>query len=205
MTSNIGVERSRSRPFHVYCSCGSPLIRTGKTVVCTSCGKVLKIVRGTEHRVRRRRHRLSRELRPVTEELLLIVGGPLTFVLLFALFGPAWALLVSSVGVLLLSARRIDTTQQVWHHHGVPDSNRRFRWFGRLILLLAAFVALGYSVPGEKYREWAALADHPEPRDCNWNTAPLGDKHCHYESSFSHFDDQKGEHTIVVWRRVNDY
>jgi hypothetical protein len=49
-----------------------------------------------------------------------------------------------------------------------------------------------------------ARANTPEPRDCDWISSPVGDKHCHYESSFNHVHDRQGEHIIVVWHRVED-
>ena len=93
----------------------------------------------------------------------------------------------------------------MWHHNEDPDDNNRFRWFGRLTLLLAAFLALGFAVPGEKYKEWAVLANTPKPRDCEWMSTPFGNKHCHYEPIFRSVVNQNGEEVIVEWQRVNDW
>ena len=44
-----------------------------------------------------------------------------------------------------------------------------------------------------------------EPRDCDWTSPPLGNKHCHYESSVNHVTDRhKVDHITVERHRVND-
>jgi hypothetical protein len=154
-------------------------------------------------RVRRHRRRLLTGLYPVTRELLLIAGGPLIFVFLFAFVGPGWAMLVSLLALTVIAVSTIDTSHREWHDHHVLDYNRQFRWFGRLLLALAVLFALGHSVPGEKYREWAALADSPKPGDCDWTTLPVGAKHCHYEPVFHHVN-EPNEHITVEWLRFND-
>lgn len=183
MTSALGVEQSRRRRLHTcYCSCGSHLMTTEKihlrAVACNDADSAFHCVD-------------------------CVIGGPLIFVLMFALIGPDWAIIVSVLAVLVLGMHSIDTTLRVWHHHGVPDSNRGYRWFGRLVLLFAVLSALAYSVPGEKYQEWAALADSPKPSDCYWATLPLGDKHCHYEPIFHHVN-EPGQDITVKWYRVDD-
>jgi hypothetical protein len=66
------------------------------------------------------------------------------------------------------------------------------------------------------------VAVERRPHDCEWNSAPLGDKHCHYEAmvtvynqdgkvietSFGKPDsepsDQKPTKARVEWRRITD-
>jgi hypothetical protein len=148
------------------------------------------------HRSWRRRRHWGPEPNAIARELLLIVGGPLMFVLLFALFGPGWAFLVSLLAVIVVGARSIDTSQKVWHHVEV-DHSKQFRWFGRLVLLFSVFAALAYSVPWEKYQEWAAIADNPKPTDCG----PFSG--CHYEPVFHHVN-EPGQRLTVEWLRLND-
>jgi len=95
------------------------------------------------------------------------------------------------------------TTRPTQYLHEVPE--KRLQTLGLILLLLAVFPIIAYSVPQEKFHQWAALADTPKPRDCAWTSTPSGNKHCHYVSSFRHVTDSEGEHIIVEWRRVNDW
>lgn len=128
------------------------------------------------------------------------LGGLLMFVLVWRLFGPAFAIFLSGLALVVIGVLSLDTTRRISHDHAVPDYNRRFRWFGRLLLLLAAFYALGYSVPGHTYREQIAFLTTPKPRFCDWVTLPIGDKHCHYDPIFRRVN----ENIIVEWQLVND-
>jgi hypothetical protein len=86
-----------------------------------------------------------------------------------------------------------------------PDINRRFKRFGFLILLLAAFAVFLLVLPDRTIQQWRASADTPEPTDCDWTSLPVGNKHCHYESRITRFKDTQGvEHTAVGWHRVNE-
>jgi len=163
------------------------------------------VERSHKRRSRRRSHRRGSlmQAHPLAQELVLIVGGPLIFVLMFALFGPGWAILSSVVAIVVFGARGIDTASRTWQHKAEPDFDKQFRWFGRLVLLFAVFSALAYSVPGEKYQEWAALAENPKPTDCDWSTLPMGEKACHYEPIFHHVN-ESGRRMTVEWRRVNE-
>ena len=125
------------------------------------------------------------------------------FILLFALVGPAWAVLLSVLAVLIIGTRSVAKAQRRWHDDAASDHNKQYRWFGRAVLLFVVFSALAYSVPKEKYQEWAALADSPKPTDCDWGTLPLGDKSCHYEPVFPNVN-EPGQHIRVEWRRVHD-
>ena len=56
-----------------------------------------------------------------------------------------------------------------------------------------------------------ALADEEviidrKPHDCEWETAPLGAKHCHYEKVVQTDTDQHGKVTAVYvsWQKVQD-
>jgi hypothetical protein len=85
------------------------------------------------------------------------------------------------------------------------DINRRFKRFGFLILLLAAFAVFLFVLPEGTLQQWRASADNPEPTDCNWTKSPIGNKHCHYESRVTRFKDTQGvEHTVIGWHRVNE-
>jgi len=44
----------------------------------------------------------------------------------------------------------------------------------------------------------------PKPHDCEWGSAPLGDKNCHYEESVHRLQDKEGPYLIVSWTRVTD-
>ena len=84
------------------------------------------------------------------------------------------------------------------------ESNKRFKRVGSLILLVAAFAMLLFLIPEGMFQQWRAGAENPRPRDCDWTSIPVGDKHCHYESRVNHVSDNQGEHTVVNWYRVND-
>ena len=85
------------------------------------------------------------------------------------------------------------------------DCNRRFKRAGFLMLLLAGFLFFLFVWPERTVQEWQATTKNPRPRDCDWASMPIGDKHCHYESRVSRFSDQQGgEQVIVNWYRMND-
>jgi hypothetical protein len=44
----------------------------------------------------------------------------------------------------------------------------------------------------------------PEPHDCDFTKAPLGDKECHYEKVVTKLRDEHGDYVIVDWKRVAD-
>ena len=147
--------------------------------------------------------------------------SPRSVLLIFAsllMFGFAWAVLglgLITLLVLLLASLTVlmvvrpHRVRPSWAASQLPAAVRNpeqlsFR-LGSAILLITALIALGYSVPEEKYREWAALAETPKPSGCNWTSLPLGEKHCHYEPIFHHVN-EPGEHITVTWRRVDgDY
>jgi len=183
-------------------------------------------------RVRKRRQRRNVERHLGVQELLVFFGGVLLLLLLWGLVGPGWAVLLAMLGAAVAGIvpwvrgsmytthptrhdfpllghnrhlRGVDTTQATRHRHEVPNYEKRVFRVGLLVLLLAAFVVLVFSVPGETFQEWAALASTPKPRDCDWTSRPLGDKHCHYEHGFQHVIDRQGEHLAVEWQRVDDY
>jgi hypothetical protein len=62
----------------------------------------------------------------------------------------------------------------------------------------------GYTV---KYqlRDKKVFVDR-KPYDCDWGTAPLGAKHCHYEKSVQTEKDQQGKVATVYvsWQKVQD-
>ena len=79
------------------------------------------------------------------------------------------------------------------------------------------------STYGVSYRGWIAFINtvdienvniEPKPHDCEWDTAPLGSKHCHYDSHEMRFNPagnpaltgNTGPHDkiVVVWEKVNE-
>ena len=85
------------------------------------------------------------------------------------------------------------------------DLNRTFKRVGFLILLLVTLAIFVFFVPQGTFQEWRATAANPKPRDCDWSSLPIGDKHCHYEGRVGRFNDnQGGEHIVVNWYRMND-
>ena len=46
-----------------------------------------------------------------------------------------------------------------------------------------------------------------KPHDCDWDSSPLGDKHCHYKSQMTFYDGKYGDANkklTVSWQRVED-
>jgi len=72
---------------------------------------------------------------------------------------------------------------------------------------------------GVSYRGWVAfnhnvelenVYEDPKPHDCEWDSAPLGSKHCHYESRVvqtygqgNHVDDRKIKFAIE-WQKIEE-
>lgn len=161
-------------------------------------------------RVRRRRRRLPAEPHFTARESLLVFVGLLTLLLVWVLFGPGWAVLVAALAAVLaglqLWARRGPyAPQPARHRFRAPDHEKRVLRLGLLALVLGPLLVVVFSVPKERYQEWSAAVNTPKPLDCDWMSSPLGDKHCHYEGSFTHIKDQQGEHVKVEWHRVYDY
>jgi len=176
------------------------------------------------------RVRKRRGLHRVRRSVLLILASLLLFCFAWAVLGLGLTtlvvLLLASLTVLVSLARLryVDATHSIWAHNASDYGRLRrgaatahamrphsdalrnpeqlsFR-LGSVILLIVVFIAFGYSVPAEKYREWAALAETPKPSGCDWATSPLGEKHCHYEPIFHHVN-EPSEHITVTWRRVD--
>lgn len=202
MTSAIGVEHShRRRRFHLHCACGATVVTSDKTAICTACGQPLVF-----HGRRRHRHTQSWSLalpKQALQELLLILGalilGALVLFVVFNLLGLGWAIIASLLVAGLASALRQQPTPRTGHHPAIPDYEKRYLHLGLLFLLFALFIASIPIISSDAFQERLAVLNTPKPSDCDW-----GDKHCHYESSVSHFSDQNGEHIIVKWYRVND-
>jgi hypothetical protein len=76
---------------------------------------------------------------------------------------------------------------------------------------------------GVSYRGWVAFTDSvnienvtvaPKPHDCEWDSAPLGSKHCHYDSHEMRFDakgnpgqpgnEGPNDKVVVVWEKVSE-
>jgi hypothetical protein len=151
----------------------------------------------------RSRGRQSRgRLRLVLQELLLIFGATLMFLLLTFFFGPGWAFLGLVLLVLLaaMGRARPDPTG----HYAVPDFNKQFLLVGRLILLFAAWLIFLPFIRSDSFQDRMAVFNTPPPPGCDWSSYPVGDKYCHYEHTVLHVNTGEGQRVIVEWRRVND-
>jgi len=153
-------------------------------------------------RRRRRRRRSHSRLRPVVVELLFIFGGALMFLLLTFFFGPGWAFLGLAALALLPYLR--STTTDIGQNQAGTDFNQQFRLIGRLILLFAALLFFLPFIRSDPFQERMAIFNAPAPSDCDWSSSPVGDKHCHYEHTVRHVDNDEHQQIIVEWRRVND-
>jgi hypothetical protein len=177
MTSDIGVEHVVERPFLFQCSCGATIETREKKEICPDCGETIEVVGCVP------------------------TPNGKKYTLRISKHGNGWNA-QAPLWPPVLQPRAI--AQPTRHHHEEPDHEKRFLRSGLLILLLAAFSIFAYSVPAETYQEWIALVENPKPSDCDWSITPLGGKYCHYESSFHHVNDRKGDHVVVTWQRVND-
>ena len=90
---------------------------------------------------------------------------------------------------------------------------------GVTVGLCLIFVVSFLAVYGVSYRGWVAFTNNvavenvyvePKPHDCEWDSAPLGSKHCHYESHVvqtagvgNHIDDSKIK-IAVEWEKVTE-
>ena len=193
MTSTVAVGNSvKRRRFHLHCACGAIVRGREKTATCPNCGERVSF--------RRKIYAQPELLRSLAQELLVDFGSLGMFLLGWHLLGFAASVLMLGLVVLTLSLRT-SSPRLGTHHWIVPDYQRRYRWFGRVVLLFAASSAIGYSVlPGKTFREQATFLITPEPHYCDWTWAPFGDKHCHYEPSFFHRDNG----ITIEWHRVND-
>jgi hypothetical protein len=173
---------------------------------------------------KRRRRRLSISSALLSVASLLVFGFAWTVLGLGLTTLLVLMLAALTVIISLAMVRYADVRQSIWTHsapcngklrrspataHSTPQHDRGVRnperlslRLGSVILLIAALMVLGYSVPAEKYGEWAALAESPKPSACDWTTLPLGEKHCHYEPIFQHVHGS-GDHITVTWQRVN--
>ena len=177
MTSDIGVGQVVEQPFLFHCSCGATIETTEKEEICPDCGETIAVVRCVPTSSGKKYTlRISKHRCDTNIEPLL------------------WPPVLQPRAIALPTR----------HHHEEPDHEKKLLRSGLLILLLAAFSIIAYSVPAETYQEWIALVKTPKPSDCDWSIAPLGGKYCHYESSFYHVNDRKGDHVVVTWQRVND-
>ena len=89
---------------------------------------------------------------------------------------------------------------------------------GRWVLALFLIVSVAtYLVKfGISYRGWIAFSNsiaiedvlmEPKPHDCEWGSAPLGSKHCHYDSHVSEVDGKVSDSKIkivVAWEKVSE-
>ena len=121
-------------------------------------------------------------------------------------FRRGWMHALSTLGRTPADARLRPPAYSSLAHtdNDASESNKRFKRVGSLILLVAAFAMLLFLIPEGMFQQWRAGAENPRPRDCDWTSIPVGDKHCHYESRVNHVSDNQGEHTVVNWYRVND-
>ena len=199
MATNLHPGRpARRRKFHLHCSCGATVTSSDSTLVCPECGKAVTF-RGTT-RVWRRAVGL---IPLVVKELPLTVGWPVLIALIGYFAGIEGAILGLIASLIVLGVYRADVSSARRGTSQSKDPTMRYRLMGRLILVGAVFVALGYSVPASNYEQWMAIAKHPKPRDCEFPARPFGDKHCHYEPSFAS-PSNGSDGLIVSWIRESD-
>jgi hypothetical protein len=189
VTSEAGVEHVVERPFLFHCSCGAAIEMRQKKETCQDCGETVEVIRcvstakGKKYalRVRKRRNRWN-------------IEPP-----------------VSPIGVVLATVHPLEApdkhklsstnTTQPMRHQETPNLERRFRWLGLLMILFGALLLVPLSLSPEQL----AIVMSQKPRDCDWITLPIGDKHCHYEGSAVHDNPPNGDHISVNWRRESDY
>jgi hypothetical protein len=199
MTSALGVEHvvRRKRRFHLHCACGATIVTNERTATCTDCGETISFHRGRQLR----QHWNPRPHKQVAQELVLILGGLLLSVVILYLFGLGWAIFAFVVAACAFGT---GTRQRTGHHPEISDHAKGYRYLGLASLLFAAFLAFAPIIASDAFQERLAVLNAPKPSDCDWTLTPLGDKHCHYESSVSHLSDRHGEHINVEWHRVDD-
>ncbi len=67
-----------------------------------------------------------------------------------------------------------------------PDYNKRYTRVGLLTFLLIGLTLIASNISPEQ----VAILRTPAPRDCDWISLPLGNKHCHYERTVIPVGDQ---------------
>jgi hypothetical protein len=199
VTTSIYPDRAvRRRRFHLHCSCGATIASNEPTATCNECGSIVSY---------RRASLLKADsiaiIRSVGKEIVPIIGWPVIVALVGYLAGIGGAILAVIASLIAFGMRKTDFSRARRTVQMSPDPNMRYRWIGRVFLVLAIFLALGYSVPGSNYQEWLAVAKHPRPRNCDFAAWPFGDKHCHYEPSFNP-SSEGGEKLTVNWNWVSD-
>ena len=195
MASDPGVEHHfKRRRFHLHCACGATVTSSGKTAICPDCGGTIKFHRRWWHV----RHP-STEENPAAKELFLILCGLLLFALASGLLGLGWAIVFA---VVITAGIRGSKTQRS-PERAVPNYEKKYLYVGLLILMFSALLALIPVISSNVVRERLALLSSPKPRDCDWDTRPLGDKRCHYEPTFNNVN-EPGRDVTVEWRRVID-
>jgi hypothetical protein len=74
------------------------------------------------------------------------------------------------------------------------------------VLLLATIVHYGpvkgyYALKNDIEPDRVTIV--PEPHDCDFFKAPIGDKECHYDRVVTKLRDKLGDYVVVDWRRVS--
>ena len=194
--SDLGLEKVVERQFLFHCSCGAAIETSETMVTCGECGETIEIRRrvptpkGTKYTLRISKHRRDVPPEPFS--------GPLVLRPSASWQPTAHRQEALDRHQLFPSRTTVTTMRSSPHRYETSDPEKRSLHLGLLILLLAVFSIIAYSVPAETYQEWSALARSPRPRDCDWSST------CHYESSFRNVHDGNGEHLVVIWQRVND-
>jgi hypothetical protein len=93
-----------------------------------------------------------------------------------------------------------------------------------LVLLACAWVVIAYlGSYGASYQGWLAFIETvdvknvtvmPKPHDCEWDTPPLGNKHCHYDDHRFRLNPAgnpallgntgPNDKIVVSWEKVNE-
>jgi len=163
------------QPFLFHCSCGEVIQTSAKKEICPACGETIEVVRCVATpQGNKYTLRISKHRKSVNAEPLL------------------WPL-----------ALRPTVAKQGTQQYKVPDVEKKSFYLGLFFMMIAAFSIIGFFEP-ESYQEAIAFLDPHKPHDCDWLSMPFGDKHCHYDSSTRYVHDKKGEHVVVMWRRMSD-
>jgi hypothetical protein len=185
VTSENGVEQLSFR-----CSCGASIKTTEKKETCPKCGRDLEVI-GCRETPKGKKYTLritKRRNAGTTESFHWPLNRSAPLANPMRQFGtdPNYT-----------SQLRNYSAMPPKQHRVTPDYNKRYTRAGLLTFLLIGLVVIASNISPERL----AILRTPEPRDCDWITLPLGDKHCHYERTVTPVGDQ----FKVTFQRFIDY
>ena|SRR5215469_5824760 len=130
-----------------------------------------------------------------------------------------WLMLIAFVGIgsflALKPQNRLSRGLSAFFHSpGIVSLGKGIRLlFIWVFLILLGFALLSYWLTPEQQRivnEYHISKDkvfiEPKPHGCDFNDAPLGNKHCHYEKKQEVAKDEQGHVTsvYVYWNKVQE-